>query len=71
MKTDKPLATANPWPTWNTDYDRFVKERSAATQLRDDLCFLVGWTQSDNPEISKKLEELLKEHEENRVQDWI
>jgi len=71
MKTEKPLATSNPWPTWNTDYDRFVKERSAATQLRDDLCFLVGWTKADNPEVAEKLEELLKNHEENRVQDWI
>tara|TARA_Y100001937_G_scaffold46441_1_gene65225 strand:- start:448 stop:663 length:216 start_codon:yes stop_codon:yes gene_type:complete len=71
MKTDKPLATINPQTTLNTDYERFVKERNAATQLRDDLCFLVGWTKADNPEISKKLDELLENHEKNRVQEWI
>ena len=68
MKTEKPLATIN---KENTDFDRFVKERNAATQLRDDLCFLVGWTKSDNPEISEKLEELLKNHDKNRVQEWF
>ena len=68
MKTKKPLATIT---KEKTDYDKFLEERNAATQLRDDLCFLVGWIQSDNPEISKKLEELLKNHEENRCQSWI
>lgn len=68
MKTKKPLATIT---KEITDFDRFVKERNAATQLRDDLCFLVGWTKSDNPEISEKLEELLKNHDKNRVQEWF
>ena len=68
MKTEKPLATIT---KEKTDYDKFLEERNAATQLRDDLCFLVGWIQSDNPEISKKLEALLKNHEENRCQSWI
>lgn len=68
MKTEKPLATIT---KEKTDFDRFVKERNAATQLRDDLCFLVGWTKSDNPEISEKLEELLKNHDKNRVQEWF
>ena len=68
MKTEKPLATIT---KEKTDFGRFVKERNAATQLRDDLCFLVGWTKSDNPEISEKLEELLKNHDKNRVQEWF
>ena len=68
MKTTQPLATAT---KEDTDFDKFVKERSAATQMRDDLCFLVGWTSSDDPEISKKLEDLLDKHDEARVQSWF
>ena len=53
------------------DLDKFFKERSAATAMRDDLHFLVGWTTADNPEISERLRKILKQHEENREQNWL
>ncbi len=54
-----------------TDLDKFFKERSAATAMRDDLHFLVGWTMADNPEIAERLQKILKQHEENREQNWL
>jgi hypothetical protein len=68
MTTTKPTAEA---PKEDTDFDKFVKERNAAIHMRDELCFLVGWTSSDNPEIAKKLEDILDKHDENRVQNWF
>ena len=53
------------------DFDKFCKERTAATAMRDDLAFLIGWTKADNPEIAKRLEAILTQHTENREQDWI
>lgn len=52
-----------------TDQDKFFKERKAAIEMRDDLFFLVGWTKADNPEIAKRLEDILKNHDRNRV-NW-
>ncbi len=57
--------------TPKTDFDKFCKERTAATAMRDDLAFLIGWTKADNPEIAKRLEAILTQHTENREQDWI
>ncbi len=54
-----------------TDFEKLQEERSAATLLRDELSFLVGWTKADNPEIAEKLEKALKMHEEARCQDWL
>ena len=54
-----------------TDFEKLTEERSAATLLRDELCFLIGWTKSDNPDIAEKLEKALKMHEEARCQDWL
>jgi|TARA_A100001391_G_scaffold141334_1_gene99181 hypothetical protein len=54
-----------------TDFEKLQEERAAATLLRDELSFLVGWTKSDNPEIAEKLEKALKMHEEARCQDWL
>ena len=67
MKTTKPLATVT---KEDTDFDRFVKERNAANLMRDELCFLVGWTSSDNPELSKKIEDILDNHNNSRCQKW-
>lgn len=67
METTKPLPAVT---KKDTDHDKFIKERNAANHLRDGLCFLVGWTSADDPEISKKLEDLLDKHDENRVQNW-
>ena len=56
-----------------TDYDKFNQERLAATLLRDELCFLVGFTASD-PDlrvINKRLQKALDEHEAGRVQSWF
>lgn len=55
----------------DTDFDRFVKERDAATLMRDELCFLVGWTSADNPEISKKIQDILDIHDKSRCQKWF
>lgn len=56
-----------------TDYDKFNRERLAATLLRDDLCFLVGFTAND-PDlrvINERLKKALDEHEASRVQAWF
>ncbi len=57
--------------TTKTDLDKFYTERNAATAMRDDLNFLVGWTKADNPEIAKRLETILTQHAENREQSWM
>lgn len=57
--------------TTKTDLDKFYTERNAATAMRDDLNFLVGWTKADNPEIAKRLEAILTQHAENREQSWM
>tara|TARA_R100001224_G_scaffold46902_1_gene27041 strand:- start:187 stop:360 length:174 start_codon:yes stop_codon:yes gene_type:complete len=54
-----------------TDYEKLLEERNAATDLRDDIAFMIGWTKADDPEISERLEEILKKHEENRCQEWL
>ena len=61
----KPMTETTTTP--KTDQDKFFQERNAATAMRDDLCFLVGWTKADNPEIAKSLEEILENHDKNRV----
>lgn len=55
----------------NTDQNKFNTERKAAQAMRDDLFFLVGWTQVDQPEIAKRLEAILKQHAESREQNWF
>jgi len=53
-----------------TDYDKFTEERNAASLLRDELCFLQGYTAND-PDlrvINERLEKALKEHDANRCQ---
>jgi hypothetical protein len=53
-----------------TDYDKFTEERNAANLLRDELCFLAGYTAND-PDlrvINERLEKALKEHDANRCQ---
>ena len=57
--------------TTKTDLDKFYTERNAATAMRDDLSFLVGFTKADNPEIAKRLEAILTQHEQNKEQNWL
>jgi len=45
---------------------QLVQEQTAATLMRDDICFLIGWTKADNPEIAKRLEDILAKHTKNR-----
>ena len=54
-----------------TDFEKLTEERSAATLLRDEISFMIGWTKADNPEISERLEKALKMHEEVRCKDWL
>lgn len=56
--------------TETTSQDKFFKECKAADEMRDDLFFLVGWTKVDNPDISKRLEDILKNHGRNRA-SWL
>tara|TARA_Y100000004_G_scaffold18742_1_gene19270 strand:- start:402 stop:680 length:279 start_codon:yes stop_codon:yes gene_type:complete len=58
--------------TKKTDQEKFFQERDAATEMRDDLCWLVGWTKADNPEISKRIKDILDNHKRNRVENlWF
>ena len=44
----KELAYNNSMPKKKTDFEKLQEERTAATLLRDELSFLVGWTKADN-----------------------
>tara|TARA_R100001086_G_scaffold231410_1_gene152122 strand:- start:212 stop:424 length:213 start_codon:yes stop_codon:yes gene_type:complete len=59
--------------TVKNDYDKFLEERNAATLLRDELMFLVGYTANDPDDrvINERLKAALKQHEESRCQDWL
>ena len=54
-----------------TDFEKLQEERAAATLLRDETSFIVGFTKASNPEISEGLEKALKMHEEARCKDWL
>ena len=54
-----------------TDFEKLQEERAAATLLRDEISFIIGFTKASNPEISEGLEKALKMHEEARCQDWL
>jgi len=56
--------------TETTIQDKLYKERKAADEMRSDLFFLVGWTKMDNPDISRRLEDILKNHGRNRA-SWL
>ena len=49
-----------------SDFEQFLAEQSAATLMRDDISFLIGWTKADNPEIAQRLEDILANHTKNR-----
>ena len=56
-----------------TDFEKLTEERSAATLLRDDLMWLVGYTNND-PDlrvVNERLKQALKTHEEARCQSWL
>jgi len=58
-------------PRPKTDFERLTEERTAATLLRDEISFIIGFTKDSNPEISEGLEKALKMHEEARCKDWL
>ena len=58
-------------PDRKTDFEKLTEERTAATLLRDEISFIIGFTKASNPEISEGLENALKMHEEARCQDWL
>lgn len=60
--------TKTDWEKTRTNLDKFNLERNAANCMRDGISFLIDWTKSDNPEIAKRLEAILKQHEQNR--EW-
>ncbi len=45
---------------------QLLHEQNAVALLRDDLSFLIGWTRADNPEIAKRLEDILTSHDKKR-----
>ena len=49
-----------------SDFEQLLQEQTAATLMRDDIAFLIGWTKADNPEIAKRLKDILAKHTENR-----
>ena len=49
-----------------SDFEQLLQEQTAATLMRDDIAFLIGWTKADNPEIAKRLEDILANHTKNR-----
>ena len=53
------------------DFERFTKERKAASELRAEVAFAIGFASPDNPEISEMLEKALKKHDQNREQYWF
>ena len=55
--------------TENTDRDRFIKESNAATAMRLEISYITGL--SSDPEISKRLEEVLDKHKQDRDQSWF
>ena len=57
--------------TKKDDSARFYKERNAATAMRDELSYLVGWVKSESPEIAEQLEKVLKKHKQDREQFWL
>jgi len=58
-------------PRPKTDFEKLQEERTAATLLRDEISFIIGFTKASNPEISEGLEKALKMHEAARCKDWL
>ena len=58
-------------PDRKTDFEKLQEERAAATLLRDEISFIIGWTKANEPGISERLEKALKMHEEARCKDWL
>ena len=56
-----------------TDFEKLTEERSAATMLRDELMWLVGYTNNspDDRVVNERLKKALDEHEASRVQAWF
>ena len=46
--------------------DQLLHEQNAVALLRDDITFLIGWTRADNPEIAKRLEDIIANHDRKR-----
>lgn len=57
--------------TTKTDYEKFSKERNAASDLRVSLAYVSGHLKSDQPEISDMIDEALKKHSEEREESWF
>ena len=60
-------------PEKKTDFEKLQEERAAATLLRDELQWLVGYTNNDPDDrvINERLKKALKMHEEARCKDWL
>lgn len=58
--------------TTKTDYDKFSKERNAASDLRVSLAYISGYLKPENPEISELIQKALDQHQQDREQDlWF
>ena len=67
----KELSYNKSMPDKKTDFEKLPEERTAATLLRDEISFIIGFTKPSNPEITEGLEKALKMHEEARCKDWL
>ena len=47
-------------------FDQYLHERNAASLMRDDISFLVGYLRADQPRIAWKLEQVLANHTKKR-----
>jgi len=52
-------------------FDMFIKESTAASDMRYELCYITGLLTFDNPEIKERLEKVLAKHKEDRDQHWF
>ena len=58
--------------TTKTYYDKFFKERNAASELHASLAYVCGYFQRENPEIVELIEKALDKHKQDREQSpWL
>ena len=53
------------------DYERFTKERKAATDLRVSLSYVCGYLKAENPEAADMIQKALDNHKKERQQYWF
>ena len=58
--------------TTKTYYDKFFRERNAASELHTSLAYVCGYFQRENPEVVELIEKALDKHKQDREQSpWL